>query len=68
MPWYANERHPGVKITNLAVALIREMYATGDFSVRELAEEFELGKSQVHRIVRGEQRALANDPAEYDEV
>ena len=68
--FHANERHSGVKISNAAVAEMRRLHATGDFSIRELAREFEIGKSQAGRILLNEQRALtpADIIADYDET
>lgn len=47
------EASPKAKLTAAQVAEIRERYAAGGVTQRELGEEFGVGQTQVGRIVRG---------------
>lgn len=48
------ENHPQAKLTPRNVQDLRCMYATGDWSQRELATKFAISQTQVGRIVRNE--------------
>jgi len=54
----SNEKHSQVKITNTQVLEIRERYAKGDIAMRKLAKEYNIGKSQIDRIVHNQRRKL----------
>ena len=45
--------HPRSKLTEADVRLLRALYATGEHTLRSLAERFDLGRSQVGNVVRG---------------
>lgn len=50
------ENHPNVRITDLQVIDIRECYAKGNVSQRELAKKYNVWPQQISRIVRQVQR------------
>lgn len=47
----AGEKNPAAKITDAQADEIRVLYATGDTTLKELADQFGLSKSRVHSIV-----------------
>jgi len=48
--------HPGAKLTDGEVALIRSEYATGLWSYSQLAAKFEVAKATIADIVKGRRR------------
>lgn len=50
----AGELNPSARLTSVHVAVIRQRYQAGGWSQRQLAREFGVGQSQIHRIVNGE--------------
>lgn len=50
------ERNPAAKLSDHDVAVIRTAYATGDFTMQELATRFGCRFQHISRLVRGESR------------
>lgn len=50
------ERHGSCKLSDALVAVIRQRYAQGGISQRQLAREFDVHQSQVWRIVNHKRR------------
>lgn len=50
------QTHPRAVLSDQECQLLRELYASGRFSLAQLAEKFAISKSQVWRIVTGRQR------------
>lgn len=46
------ERHPSARLTDGDVVLIRELWATGKYRQRELAERFKVSRALIGYIVR----------------
>lgn len=62
------ERNPAAKLSDNDVAVIRTAYATGDFTMQQLADRFECTFQHISRLVRGEARRKqggAIDPREH---
>jgi hypothetical protein len=47
----SGENHPGAKVTEADVKLIRELYATGDYTQKELALKFNVKVPAISNIV-----------------
>lgn len=47
----SGEKNPAAKLTDNEVILIRSLYAQGNCTVRELAADFNISKSQIHNII-----------------
>lgn len=45
------EKHPGAKLTKKKVLKIRSLYATGDYTQRELAKMFDIAQSVISGII-----------------
>ena len=54
------ELHGRCVVSDAEVEEIIDLYATGNWSQRALAEKFNIGKSQIGRIVRGGSRIIAD--------
>lgn len=62
--WKRNKANAVRKVKDEAVAEIRSMYATGNFSQKAIAEKMGLGQSHVGRIIRGEYYPAAKEVSE----
>lgn len=45
------ENNRGAKLNNIKVQEIRDLYATGNYTSRQLAKQFEVGKSTILRVI-----------------
>ena len=53
MPKLKGEDHPSAKLTDAAVREIREAYAPGRISQRELAENHGVSQQDIARVLAG---------------
>ena len=56
------ELHPQAKLTDATIRRIRERYARGEASQKELADEYGVTQEWIGQVVRGERRASAGGP------
>lgn len=56
------ERNPAAKLTDNQVALIRNMYAGGGYTMGRLGEMFGVRFQHISRLIRGQRRARQNGP------
>lgn len=56
------EGNPAAKLSNVEVAALRAMYATGEFRQSDLADRFGIAFQTVSKIVRGERRDSQGGP------
>ena len=52
-----DETNNALKIPNAEVPKIREMYASGKYSYQAIADTYNVGRTQIRRIVHGESSA-----------
>jgi hypothetical protein len=57
------ERHPAARLNAVQVAEIRRLWGEGAMSYSALAKEYETGKTQIGRIVRGESWSFGGKPS-----
>lgn len=58
------ERNPAATLSDNDVAVIRTAYATGDFTMQQLADRFGCKFQHISKLVRGERRPKQRGPTE----
>lgn len=63
MPIKRGDDHPLTVLSDADVLAVRKLYARGRLSLRELAAQYKVDKSTIHRAVRGVRKTASSRPA-----